>query len=250
MAIAPWATSIELWWPQSLRFYQRRWEMLADIESLIGLRAFEADGDLVTARLDTPGWAEVTLRPGSLGLHRRLPEGEWDELLLAARLVTGALEPKQPPRARVFTQFLLDLGTEEYDEARTTTGGRITGTWTSRIGLTDWALLFDGSRGTVDYQVEAGVVSRVEVPQRLGRFAGRIAGPRFDLNGLLQELQPEDVPSVAFFADFATTDIELMADEDWTEQCIDAVDLSTVIVAEIFKAVTGGADYVSASAAI
>jgi hypothetical protein len=239
VGLAPWATSVALSWKPNVRYLQQRLELLTDVESLTGIRDYRfEDDDTIVARLDAPGWAEVVLQRDGLSLHRRLPEGGWDELLVVGRLVLGALGPQTPVEAVVYNQYLVEVPDMGYDEARRRCGERLGGAWTVDIGLTDWAFLLDGVDDGFAYQTEVGIVGRDEVPQRLTRFAGRMKAPKLDIRQFIREVHPEDVPQVAFFSDFVWRRRTVEEGRDLIDFCVQLRDKSTIIVSKLFKVAT------------
>ena len=182
------------------------------------------------------------LHPSGLSLHRHLPEGGWDELVLAARLVLGSLGTPTGVALSIYNQYLLEMPGGTSDQPADV-AGRLFGGWSSDIGTTDFSVLLDGEDRGHAYQCEFGIVTRSEVPVRLARFLGRVHRPAADLDQLMMELDPEDVPDPGFFCDFwwRSTEPEEGVVE-LTEYCENLNDRSTLIVDRLFKRATAGAD--------
>jgi hypothetical protein len=206
-----WTQRINVAWWRSLRFFERRFEVLRTFEDGGLLRQFRVDDDEVGMRL---GDANHSLAFGVLGLDGSLyqPDADADRLRNAIRVVFDALEPERLSHATFGLQWLVPLDVS-YDEAREAA---------ARVAMPvnnfqpkDFALFSDGESRDPEATIvlECGVVGVAELPQRLARQVGRMGPPD---RSSPPTLWPADrLPEVAFFCDsnwIATQALESLDD--------------------------------------
>lgn len=189
-------------WPPSLRFFERRSDLLAQLESQDLVSAFRWSENLIGVRL---GRGEV-LEVSSLGamLITIGPEARQDKARDALRLAIETLEPTDLRLTLALFQFMLPVD-REYAAARRQSARQLVTPLLPHASLVDWSLLVDGrSRlSNAPFQVEFGVIDEREAPDRLSRQVGRLHG---------RELAPfpED-----FFEDHEYSECALFFDWRW-----------------------------------
>lgn len=190
---SPLTESLVVHWPPSLRYHERRLDLLTDLDSKGELKQFRVRDDEVGARAED---AQLTLHERGITLHAR------DGLLQdrPTRLLRSAMELIAPPRFHflLFFQFLVPIPDQSYDEARTTALSHLSGSLLPRLGAEDFGCVVDGTHDGVKWHCEFGIVSADEVGPRMRREVGTTA----NFGGPPPFFQPpKDTPDVAFFAD-------------------------------------------------
>jgi len=177
---------------------------LAGADALHHGGSFRVTTDLVGFRWGG-GTHEVTLNSGgSRGVTAS------SDLSAVLALVESGLKLCEPNGFRLLVaslQFVIPL-TGEYDELRQAAGLSFLGELAAQEHLTDFAILVDSSDGSVERQIEFGIVSAKEIPPRLARSYGRMAGP----NAVAPEsywARRKDLPPVALFIDLSRKDLQL-----------------------------------------
>lgn len=187
----PLTQSLLAAWQPTLRYHQRRLDPIEELESREVLRSFRVKTDEIGARTDN---AELLLHANGL-LIQTGADLLSDNVFDLVRLALAAVEPREIELS-VFYQFVLPLELASYDDARKEALARLwAGSFTS-LGGYDFALLVDGRRPGVTWHCEFGIVSEEEIGFRLKRMVGHFV----EYHGFSGDL-PEELPSVAFFAD-------------------------------------------------
>ncbi len=160
-------------WPPSLKFFERRSDLLGQLESQDLVSAFRWSENLIGARL---GRGEV-LEVSSLGamLITIGPDARQDNARNALKLAIETLEPTNLVLAQALFQFMLPVD-REYAAARRHSARRLVTPLLPHARPDDWSMLVDGrSRvSNAPFQVEFGVIDEREAPDRLSRRVGRM----------------------------------------------------------------------------
>lgn len=172
--IQPWSTRISASWRTTLRFYERRYEILREIEDRIGIAAYRHEEDVVGARL--PGSAcEVELRPGGLSLRARNPVADVEQLMAAGTIMLKGMDHPRLTDCTARVQHVMPLDSEFAAAVEHSIANVFRG-WVARAGMFDYSILYDGTLRGRHYQAEFGVAAGEELAMRLAGWVSR-AGP-------------------------------------------------------------------------
>lgn len=200
----PWSISVAIDWEPTVRYFEHRLTWLKDADAIHDGGSFRVTADLVGFRWGG-GTNEVTLVSGG---SRGLTASGDPSAVLA--LVEAGLTLCEPSRFRLGVaslQYVVPL-TGEYDKLREAAGMNFLGELATQEHLTDFAILIDSNDADFARQMEFGIVSAKEIPPRLARSYGRMAGP----NAVAPEsywARRKDLPPVALFIDVAWKDLRL-----------------------------------------
>ena len=167
------------------------------LEDDFGLAGFRIHEDRIEALVRNVG--EVSVEPGGVRVTALSPSYDRHRFDAVVRL---ALRPFEPADCHLVMRYQVLEGISlDYDTART----RAINAWLQPVGqakLTDVAILLDGedTDSGLSFQIEYGIVSRLEAPNRLRRWAGRTHHAERGSSGL--DVDDSNIPDVAFFADF------------------------------------------------
>jgi hypothetical protein len=173
---APWTQNIRITWRPELRFYERRIDLLRELEDLGHLRAFRVTDTGVEARL-FDSMHILAVRSNGVMLRFLGPEEShtadaWDTLTRAI----AAMEPQSIIEMSAAYQHLAPL-TMTFEEALAQSYKTFLTQPGGELVLGDWAMLVDVDKvGDVpaNGQIEFGIVRAREVPDRLSHRAGRL----------------------------------------------------------------------------
>jgi len=171
--VPAWSHTVALAWPPSLRFFERRSDLLAQLESQDLVSAFRWSENVIGARL---GRGEV-LEVSSLGamLITIGPDARPDKARDGLKLAIETVEPTDLRLTQALFQFMLPVD-REYALARRQSARQLITPLLPQASPEDWSLLVDGrSRlSNAPFQVEFGVIDEREAPDRLSRRVGRM----------------------------------------------------------------------------
>jgi hypothetical protein len=193
----PWTRRFRLSWPESVRYFERRFSVLRRFEDQGLLRQLRVDEDRVSVRLGDANHVVVYgLRSLEGGLLQ--PDSDQERLQAALEVIFEELQPSRLLRPQISFQWLVSLD-RDYDEARKTTAVAAWGD--AGEPLFDWSALVDGKleRPNLSYRAEFGIVDAAEAPQRLSRQAGHVTTPDRESPPTLWPV--ESLPDVAWFYD-------------------------------------------------
>lgn len=197
MVMRPWSTRTSVNWRRTLRFYERRYEILREIEDTIGISAYRREEDLVGARLPGDGGV-IELTPSSLMFQTRRADADAEQLMTAVAMTLKAMEYPRPTEVETSMQHLEPLD-DDFPTAITRAVQAVLGGWSTVTGLADFGLLYDGVWKGRTYQAEFGILSKEQVSLRIQGWVSRIAP------GNIAEDVPEPAPA------------SLYVDSHWTE---------------------------------
>jgi hypothetical protein len=200
--VVPWTQYLELSWAPELHFFEVRTELLREFEASECLTAFRWADNLIGARLD--GTTVLEMQPFGLRVLLAAANGDRSVAEAAVARALGKVGPKIISVDLAVFQFLGGLS-GPYDQARRTSASSVLGRLGSSAGVTDWAVLLDGTSERIEaaYQVEFGVLDDVEAPSRLTKQRGRMA-----TSGAFPPVPSDfwrldEVPPVALFMDWS-----------------------------------------------
>jgi hypothetical protein len=199
IGLNPWTQQLGVSWQRTLRFFERRYEVLQEFEGLGLLRQFDIREDRVAVRLGDANH-ELVFASNRLEAALLQPGAEIERLERAIRIVFKFLAPERLVRPEIRFQWL-DRVEKDYDDARRSAAGALFKDGGSTF--TDFALLLDGQideAGSI-YTLECGIVDAAEAPARLARHAGRLSGRPSLIAPLPTVWRSESLPPVAFFCD-------------------------------------------------
>ncbi len=207
----PWSHTVIVQWPASFGFFDLRGRLLGNLDERGLLTAFRWSDDSVSVRM---GRTEILEMSSDRALLMVVgPEGGLSQARDALAAAIETIDPSTVVLTEALFQFLLplDVGNEE---ARRVTSHHLLGDLLPQAVLTDWAYLVDGrshrTRGT--FQVEFGVISDEEAPERVARRVGRLW--QRGLAPAPQDLFEEDYPRSSFFFDWSwSTNARFRVDE-------------------------------------
>lgn len=187
----PVTHGLVLHWAPTLRYHQHRLDPVEALESDGSLRSFRVEPSEVGARTD-----RSQLMLSASGLVLQSSESLLTEAnTLLVRLALDAAKPVRYRKATALYQFVIPLEVD-YDDARRTVLGRLSGSTFGPFGAYDFAMLVDGKGPSLEWHLEFGVVSREEVAPRLERLHGHFREEHGFYRSTL--LEP---PAVALYAD-------------------------------------------------
>lgn len=167
----PWTRRFAFSWPQNISFFEHRYEVLRELEDQGLLRQLRVAEDRIALRL---GDANHELVFGVRSVEGSLlqPDGDWDRIVGALKLVLQALKPKHLLRPEIKFQWLVELD-GDYDKLRSEAAIHLFGA--AGASMTDWSVLVDGKIEDPEgeFQAEFGILNASEAPARLARLIGR-----------------------------------------------------------------------------
>lgn len=196
MAEAPWSTALQLNWRSTLRFFERRYEIMREVEDRFGVAAYRHDGDLVAAQL-AGGLGLVELEPDGLHVRRTSRDGDVSALREVVALALTSLELPAIRHGRAWFKYVRPLDSD-LATAVASSMSSVLGEWRVEAGVTDFALLYDGVWRDRDYQLEFGISTGDQIPARLAGVISR-TGHRFA--GMYPDLGP--LPDANLFVDIS-----------------------------------------------
>jgi hypothetical protein len=193
-----WNRTMSLEWTPSLRFYERKIQLLQGMERRGLLAAYAVQEGLVGLLVGDRAM-ELIVTSRSCSLRLSGSTFDRDRLFEAIGMILRTVEPMAIRATSYSSQHLAALS-DSYEEGKSRFIESFFDGRSSNIGLDDMAVLVDGQdpEHETSYQVEFGVVSADEIPDRLNRHAGRMEAQ--------ESLSPYDwstsgFPAVALFVD-------------------------------------------------
>lgn len=196
-----WGHELGVRWRPSLRFFEEGVKFLRHLDDEGELQAFKVDRNLLEARL---GPAEVLiLRPNGADFHVIGPDSDPTRLqgVLHEALDRFQVQSLRPLHYRL--QILDAVEAEATALCRSggeMSAGRFLG---PDSGVTDFSVLADGERDELTYQVEFGVLSSAEMPDRVLRSVGRIGHGDNDISTTRYVRHVVVFPATALFSDWS-----------------------------------------------
>jgi hypothetical protein len=169
-------------------------EPLVRLEDQQILRSFKVDPNEVGGRLDD---VEFRMTSSSLTLMSTRPLTDEPCVTLVSSLVS-TVEPRALSGLLVMLQYIVPLPNVSYDDARRRGLEALGHGMALSAGANDFAILVTGASPGLMWGVEAGVVARGEVRQRILRQRGYFKGQGPSSELLLARAKE---PQVGFFAD-------------------------------------------------
>lgn len=196
-----WTQGASINWRPSFRFYEARTKFLSRLDEKGLVRAWRMEDEEVSVRLGDREH-EAFLTPTGVRVFATTTEPDLERLILAAELAVKETNIPRLTIVRVYFQHLYPIE-GKYDEIRSRSAHLLLGSFADDLKVSDYALLVDGRPDdpTYAFQVEFGIVSRVEIPLRLARLIGRMRGEEDQQRSLPRQLRLADLPEVALFAD-------------------------------------------------
>ncbi len=203
ITLKPWSELLTVSWLPELRFYEQKIALIKRLRSDLDTTVFRIDPDDV-AVLIPPNGDTVEVAFDSLRVRgfANLLEGTQ-----ARRVISTVLDLLHPELTGSVVTFQHVVPFEgEYSEVRQTAATKAIGLSLKGLRSTDFAVLFDAKvlGRDLSMQAEFGVVSKLELPERLARVVGRMrnVGASPDRPPPLPIGQDiEDWPDVALFVD-------------------------------------------------
>jgi hypothetical protein len=194
-AVDLWTQRLRISFRQTLRFYERRFEIVRHFEELGTLRDFRVHAeDRVALRLGDANH-RVGFGPAELDAALFIPGGDIGRVEDAFVYAGDQLEAQRMVRPQITFQWLEEIVGLSYDEARRAAARSVF----KPKSLNDFALLIDGrlDAPALTFQAEVGVVDAAEIPTRL-------SGSRSGVVAADQEAPPtlwsdERLPEVAIY---------------------------------------------------
>ncbi|HEY5044679.1 MAG TPA: hypothetical protein VII53_02360 [Solirubrobacteraceae bacterium] len=203
--MAIWTQRASIPWRQNIGFYERRYEILRDLEQKGLLRRFQDRPHQLAMRLQAAHQL-VTFGADGLFFAALKPDSDLDVVRAAVEVVWEALAP-EPQGLPLFNfQWLTPCG-RPYDEARDVAAKAFVGS-DHPARVTDFAVVLDGKFDEPfdDFHLAAGVVEAAETPGRLARGLSRGENERDVPPGIWSV---EDLPAVAVFCQVEVDRISL-----------------------------------------
>lgn len=206
-----WTQRVEVLWRSELGFFEKRTELLRELEDAGLLAQFRWTVDDVTVRIGQ--FEGITIGLAGATCFVTSPKVTSDRVRAALRMVLNSLQPRDVLLHNVHVRRFAEID-DVPKQAQLVSAAQLVTGWMPSATPTDWALLMDGQSRSApgQFQVEFGVVSREEANIRLSRQIGRVGphevpfGP--DLAGLLDS---------AFFFDWNWTTAATAEAEPFTE---------------------------------
>jgi hypothetical protein len=189
-----WTQRLTVSYRRSLKFYERRLEILRSFEEQGDLFDFRVTDDRVSVRLGGP---QHRLGFGATRIDAAVLDPRADSQRVKDAIVSAgdALAPERMVRPIMRFQWLSPLENISYDEARVAAAQAVF----REDALTDFALIVDGKieQPSLEFQAECGIVDDDEIPSRLsGQRSQVIPG---DDEAPPSLWPPESLPAVAAY---------------------------------------------------
>jgi hypothetical protein len=208
--VAPWTQSLSLRWLPELSFYERRTELLRQLEAEVLLVAFRFGEQSIGVQLEEHAVLDVQ----STGLSMRIssPRASLDGPRTALAAVLTDLSPQRVTLSSVTAQFLFPLDSPS-EVAASQTANELVAELSPDAQATDWSILLDGQSAKLGatFQVEYGVIGADEAPDRIGRVIGRVGADPAG-QGHPDLIDVDAVPGSAFFFDWRWTPLTPIED--------------------------------------
>jgi hypothetical protein len=171
-----WTQHLGVRWPNSLAFFEHRYEILRSFDEQGLLRFFRHAENRVDVRL---GDADHLLSFGASGmmLSALKPKADLDRLAAAGRVVVEALAPRRLSGLTASMQWIGASHDGDYDQARSRACEHALGEPGSGRYL-DYAAVVDGDalQSGATYHLEAGVADAADIAHRLNRAFVSVRG--------------------------------------------------------------------------
>jgi hypothetical protein len=207
--VALWTQRAVFSWRPNLNFFERRYDVVRELESKALLRRFQERPESMAVRLQGPHQL-VIFGADKLFIGVYKPDLEPDVMTSAVEVICQALAP-EPQGYPNFRFQWLRAWDKDYDEARRLSADAYFGS-EHPAQLVDFALVVDAklNHPLDDCHIEMGVVDATETPRRLARGLPSIEAPEDSPRGLWPT---EELPQVATLCD-ATADAWSLVEAD------------------------------------
>jgi hypothetical protein len=194
-SMVAWTQAVELRWRPELGFFEKRSDILRQLELDGLLEAFQWEADAVTVRLGR--FAALRLAVNGVSVYRGSPQGNNEQVQRALQRCLDLLTPTDVLFAGTRFQILEAIQGDPV-ELQGRTGALVAAELTPDACPTDWALLMDGTseRAESAFQVEFGVVSRNEAEFRIHSYGGQM---KINANPALVQPDHEELPECAIY---------------------------------------------------
>ncbi len=191
-------STVSLHWRSTPAVYDARVALLRSLEAGKRLRAFRLETETARARVDTS--VEIFLHPDQLVVADAAGPPRRDTLGFLFEQVTELVQPDVTQVTARF-QHLVPVPSD-YNESRVQAVTALFGR-NHQLRVTDFAVLVDGqgSKPSLIYQAEFGIIRREDAPLRLSQAMARVSGDGqhgFDPD---QWADLEELPAVALYVD-------------------------------------------------
>ncbi len=179
-------------WVPTLRYYQDRISPILRLEEKGLIKSFLVQPERLGVRLDG---TELQLRPSGMLL---MTASELTDPLCVGIIsdILATFQPKAFRQLHVMNQYVIPIH-KSYDAARRDGLSAIKEADLQSIGGTDFAYMVTGESPNIHWMVEAGIISKDEIRQRVLRTVGAFeGGPSSEM--LLNNVESSEV---AFFCD-------------------------------------------------
>jgi hypothetical protein len=196
--VALWTQRASFSWRQNLNFYERRYDILQELEDKALLRRFQDRKEAIAVRLQGPHQM-VIFGEDELFIGMFKPDAAIDVIREAVDVICGALEPESSG-IPVFKFQWLNTWNASYNDARRGSAEAFLGT-EHPVRVVDFALLLDAKADEPfdDCHLEFGIVEGTEAPRRLARgLLPSAEDPHDSPPGLWSS---EELPAVSIFCD-------------------------------------------------
>jgi hypothetical protein len=172
-----WTQHIALSWPNSLAFYERRYDILRSFEERGLLRFFRHAEQRIDVRLGDTDHL-LSFGAASMTLSALKPNADLERLSSAGRIVVEAIAPSRLSNLTASMQWVGPSYGRNYDQARAAAAENTLGE-PADGRYVDFAAVVDGqtTQSNATYHLEAGVAHAAEVARRLNTAFVRIRGP-------------------------------------------------------------------------
>ena len=205
-----WTHRASFSWKQNLNFFERRYDVLRDLEDKGLLRRFQERQDSIAVRLQGPHQLLI-FGSESLFIGMLKPQADMAVMRTAVETICRVLEPE--PRGYPNFRFQwLNAWDASYEDARRQSAETFLGTG-HPVHLADFALLVDAKLDDPfdDCHLELGIVDATEAPRRLAR--GMVA-PEEQNDSPPGLWATDDLPPVAIFCDVSLDAWSLVEADD------------------------------------
>jgi hypothetical protein len=208
--MALWTHRAGLSWRQNLNFFERRYDVLRELENKGLLRRFQERRENIAVRLRGPHQLVIFGSEGlSIGMLK--PDAEIEVIRAAVETICHLLEPE--PRGYPNFRFQwLNAWDTSYDDARRRSAEAFIGA-DHPARVADFALIVDAKLDAPfdDCHLELGIVDATEAPRRLARGAMAPEETADSPPGLWAS---DELPPVAIFCDVRLDAWSLVESDD------------------------------------
>jgi hypothetical protein len=196
-----WTQHVGLHWPNSLAFFERRYEILRSLDERGLLRFFRHGDQRIDVRLGDTDHL-LSFGAASMTLSALKPKADLERLATAGGIVIEAIAPSHLSNLTASLQWIGPSHRSDYDQARSGAAETVLGK-PARGRYLDFAAVIDGSipQSNTTYHLEAGVAHAAEIAVRLNRafVLVRGAGQGGNIDAPPSLWPAESLPSFALF---------------------------------------------------